>query len=56
MRRQEEAKARVIRLHGRGRHPAPIAAAGYVTLVGVPLRRQQHLLGEVNLYFGASKP
>ena len=49
---KEGAKARVIRLHTEEVVTLPhCREAGYVTLVGVPLRHQQRLLGEVNLYF-----
>ena len=49
---KEGAKARVIRLHTDEVVTLPhCREAGYVTLVGVPLRHQQRLLGEVNLYF-----
>ena len=49
---KEGAKARVIRLHTEEAVTLPhCREAGYVTLVGVPLRHQQRLLGEVNLYF-----
>lgn len=49
---QEGAKVRVIRLNAEEAMALPhCREAGYATLVGVPLRHQQRLLGEVNLYF-----
>lgn len=49
---QEGAKVRVIRLNAEETMALPhCREAGYATLVGVPLRHQQRLLGEVNLYF-----
>ncbi len=49
---QEGAKARVVRLNAEDTMALPhCREAGYATLVGVPLRHQQRLLGEVNLYF-----